>query len=159
MMDSLYHHGTKGQRWGIRKYQNKDGSLTPAGKQRYGARDAKGKKISSSGVKDKKKEAAKRQADAKQKKAKANTKPARKDAKDLSNDELKALITRKELEKKYNDLYPRHVSTGEKVVKHLMTKVIVPTATDVGKKYLTQQLSKAMGVKVEDTKKKKKKEE
>jgi hypothetical protein len=27
----LYHHGIKGQRWGIRRYQNKDGSLTPAG--------------------------------------------------------------------------------------------------------------------------------
>lgn len=31
----LYHHGVKGQRWGIRRYQNKDGSLTPAGKKRY----------------------------------------------------------------------------------------------------------------------------
>lgn len=32
----LYHHGTKGQKWGIRKYQNADGSLTPEGKRRYG---------------------------------------------------------------------------------------------------------------------------
>lgn len=31
----LYHHGIKGQRWGIRRYQKKDGSLTPAGKKRY----------------------------------------------------------------------------------------------------------------------------
>lgn len=31
----LYHWGTKGMRWGIRRYQNKDGSLTPAGKKRY----------------------------------------------------------------------------------------------------------------------------
>lgn len=31
----LYHHGVKGQRWGIRRFQNKDGSLTPAGKKRY----------------------------------------------------------------------------------------------------------------------------
>ena len=31
----LYHHGVKGQRWGIRRYQKKDGSLTPAGKKRY----------------------------------------------------------------------------------------------------------------------------
>ncbi len=31
----LYHHGIKGQRWGIRRYQNKDGSLTDAGKKRY----------------------------------------------------------------------------------------------------------------------------
>ncbi len=31
----LYHHGVKGQRWGIRRFQKKDGSLTPAGKKRY----------------------------------------------------------------------------------------------------------------------------
>lgn len=35
MRNELYHHGIKGQRWGIRRYQNADGSLTPAGKARY----------------------------------------------------------------------------------------------------------------------------
>ena len=36
MSEYLIHHGTKGMKWGVRKYQNEDGSLTPAGKQRYG---------------------------------------------------------------------------------------------------------------------------
>ena len=31
----LYHHGIKGMKWGVRRYQKKDGSLTPAGKRRY----------------------------------------------------------------------------------------------------------------------------
>lgn len=31
----LYHHGIRGQKWGVRRYQNNDGSLTPAGKKRY----------------------------------------------------------------------------------------------------------------------------
>ena len=30
--DELYHHGIKGQKWGVRRYQNEDGSLTAAGK-------------------------------------------------------------------------------------------------------------------------------
>lgn len=31
----LYHHGIKGQRWGVRRFQKENGSLTPAGKKRY----------------------------------------------------------------------------------------------------------------------------
>lgn len=31
----LVHHGVKGQKWGVRRYQNEDGSLTEAGKKRY----------------------------------------------------------------------------------------------------------------------------
>lgn len=31
----LYHHGVKGMKWGVRRYQNKDGSLTDRGKKRY----------------------------------------------------------------------------------------------------------------------------
>lgn len=48
---TLCHHGIKGQKWGIRRYQNEDGSLTAEGKQRYGtvenleASRAKKKKI------------------------------------------------------------------------------------------------------------------
>ena len=33
--NELTHHGIKGQKWGIRRFQNKDGSLTPAGRKRY----------------------------------------------------------------------------------------------------------------------------
>ena len=36
-MTELYHHGIKGQRWGVRRFQNKDGSYTAAGKKRYQA--------------------------------------------------------------------------------------------------------------------------
>ena len=33
--DELYHHGIKGMRWGIRRFQTKDGALTKAGQKRY----------------------------------------------------------------------------------------------------------------------------
>ena len=39
----LEHHGIRGQKWGVRRFQNKDGSLKPAGEKRYG--DARSLKV------------------------------------------------------------------------------------------------------------------
>lgn len=41
MKDYLQHHGIKGMKWGVRRFQNEDGSLTPAGKRRYSRAELK----------------------------------------------------------------------------------------------------------------------
>ena len=38
-IDELYHHGILGMHWGVRRYQNPDGSLTALGKKRYHSSD------------------------------------------------------------------------------------------------------------------------
>lgn len=37
--NELYHHGVEGMKWGIRRYQNEDGTLTPEGRKHYGYDD------------------------------------------------------------------------------------------------------------------------
>ena len=49
--DELYHHGILGMKWGVRRYQNKDGSLTPKGKKKYSEDYNESRNIKRKGIK------------------------------------------------------------------------------------------------------------
>ena len=160
----LYHHGTKGMKWGIRRYQNKDGSLTPAGRKRYASETAKLKDREKviktrerTSAKIAKLESKKAELDAREKaltnpKAAAKTAPKSKPAddtpkqkniKDMSDDELRTVVNRMQLEQQYRNLNPQKVSAGRKFAEGIATKVLIPAATEVGKKLVTEMLKQA----------------
>lgn len=84
--NELYHWGVKGQKWGFRRYQNKDGSLTAAGRKRQ-------KKNLSQDAKD-------------------AYKLKKKKVGELSNAELKKLNERQNLERTYKQNNKTKIAAG-----------------------------------------------
>lgn len=62
--NELYHWGVKGMRWGIRRYQNPDGTLTPAGRKRLEKADIRWAKRKTNKITSKAKKASQRELDA-----------------------------------------------------------------------------------------------
>ncbi len=93
--DVLYHDGRKGMHWGIRKYRNYDGTLTPAGRERYGVGPARSggadapKKLTRAQRKAQKEIARKSSAKAAEKKAKAAAEEARREREALEAERAK----------------------------------------------------------------------
>ena len=167
MDNELYHYGVLGMRWGVRRYQNKDGSLTKAGQKRYNEEMAKVReknKALNNSIKtkaklekldSKKKELKEKEKSFKNGKSasdmvkKDETSTKSKRISDMSDDELRAMVNRMMLEKNSMDLQrqisslnAQNVSTGRKIVNTVMKDVVTPALKDAGKNLLTKTLNK-----------------
>lgn len=126
----LKHHGIIGMKWGVRRFQNKDGSLTAAGRRR----------------------AAKEEKE-------AITKERRKTVKDMSDDELRKKIDRLSLEKRYaelnSSLNPPKNQRGKEFVLRVLEKsgenLCTQVVNHLGAKALNKVLGEKSEVKDKDT--------
>lgn len=139
--NNLYHWGIKGMKWGVRRYQNKDGTLTDAGERRY-ARDArerttekqtKGGKVTDKNVWEgpadphrwvrEDRERSKKVVDAGSRMANdlkqindraiKNKPKITMDLSNMTDKEMREQINRALLERQYNDMFaPKNVSAG-----------------------------------------------
>ena len=93
--NELMHHGIHGMRWGVRRYQNKDGSLTAAGRKRINQLDSEYQRLT--GMKLNKKKSS---ADVK----KTESKPKSKSISEMTNEEIQEKINRITLEQNLKSL-------------------------------------------------------
>ena len=161
----LYHHGVKGQRWGVRRYQNKDGSLTSYGKKRYAKElaklEAEKKRVrqqEQTAKKMKKLDDMRKDIDERKKalktddetpeptkQSKTQSTPQKRKLSELSNEEIQAKIDRMNLENKYKELAQaqidavskKEVSKGRKFTEEVLEKA--------GKNIATQAAAWAIG--------------
>lgn len=200
--NELYHYGTKGQRWGLRRYQNKDGSLTAAGRARYAKmankslskqqslqrtrldnwnKSGRDPKYSDMGKKEEKlynkykdsidkleKDKTIRESNQNKKEpvtvnppkvqtqqptsqqSKPDTNAVRtKSVKDMSDEELNAIVNRMNLEQRYAQLNPAHVSRGKKITDAIIAKgsqEILNRASKVAGDMIERKLREMAGI-------------
>lgn len=173
--DVLVHHGIKGMKWYQRRYQNKDGSLTPQGKIRYGQNASptkkSGKELLKENTADMKKTWKSASPAVRDKSIRFAAKTIsksieigkraaqQKSVSEMSDQELRAAIDRRRLEIEYARLNPQQVSRGRKFTNAAMKDVVIPAAKNVGKAYLEKQMKRVLGLKDDDKKKKDKDKE
>ena len=152
MVNSLYlsHHGVKNQKWGIRRFQYKDGSLTPAGKRRAAKMrtaytQLTGKKLRSHP------ESLKKSSD----KSKSGGKTSDADDQITELKKQKELLTAKkdvlELQNKISELTPKKVSAGKKFIEKFGPTIAKNVWEGALKNNVNKWIENKLGLKVPET--------
>ncbi len=103
-MSELYHHGVLGQKWGVRRYQNKDGSLTAVGKKRKAELTFEEKKKLSPG----------------------------KAAKAFTDEELEKVVRREKLETEYQEARYKQMEMGRQRTDRVLKVVGTVAVASIG---------------------------
>lgn len=129
--DFLAHHGVKGQKWGVRRYQNKDGSLNQSGQKKAQKMKERYTKLTGKQLRRNPSQKSTTQ------------KSKQKSISEMSDDEIRSRINRIKLEKELRSLSPKQVSKGRAFVDKVAKDIIAPAATDVAKQVVKSKLTDA----------------
>lgn len=110
--NELYHHGILGQKWGVRRFRNEDGSLTAAGKRRRAMSDD----------------------------AALASSLRKKKISELSNDELRKLTERNQLENNYYNNRPSRLKRMTKAVTTVSAALAALTAVSLTAKKTSSEV-------------------
>lgn len=157
MYQYLEHHGIKGMKWGVRRYRNKDGSLTEAGKKQFSrisgdglddavnGRDVKYYKSAKSAAKSASETANNVRGMGSSVRSMQKRKAVQSiDTSKMSNKQLQDEITRMNLERNYKNLKAEQMISGRQNVEDVLSfggSALAATATVLGIAVAVKQLS------------------